>query len=207
MTVAPRWIEGPESPAILDQRLLLHGVSWGRYCVMRELLDSSAVRFAYLEGALEIMSPSPRHEFLKKQIARLLELFSLERGVPLIGYGSTTFRREAKERGVEPDECYCVGRELGEGPDIAIEVVLLNWTINKLSIYAGLGVGEVWLWREDAFEIYRLEGDRYRALEPADRSTFIPELDFAVLADFVRRPDQYAAVLAFRDLLAGQPRS
>jgi Uma2 family endonuclease len=127
--------------------------------------------------------------------------------VPLIGYGSTTFRREAKERGVEPDECYCVGRELGEGPDIAIEVVLTNWAMNKLSIYAGLGVREVWLWREEAFEIYQLDGDSYRALEPDGRSTFIPTLDLAVLAEFVRRPDQYGAALAFRDHLTSHPRS
>jgi Uma2 family endonuclease len=171
---------------------------------MRELLDGPAIRLAYLEGALEIMSPSSRHEFLKTQIARLLEMFSVERRVPLIGYGSTTFRSEARERGVEPDECYCVGRELGEGdaaPDIAIEVVLTNWTVNKLSIYAGLGVGEVWLWRADQFELYVLEGEGYRALDPGDRSVLVPSLDFAVLAEFVRRPDQYGAALAFRDFL------
>ena len=57
----------------------------------------------YLEGSLEIMSPSRRHEVEKKQIARLLELFCLERDIPLYGYGSTTFRKEEHERGLEPD--------------------------------------------------------------------------------------------------------
>ena len=100
-----------------------------------------------------------------------------------------------------------MGRELGEAPDIAIEVVLSNWTMNKLSIYAGLGVREVWLWRADNFEVYVLEAEseRYRALGPDGRSTLVPSLDFTVLADHVRRPDQYATALAYRDFLRGGP--
>jgi hypothetical protein len=31
----------------------------------------------------------------------------------------------------------------------------------------------------------------------------VPELDFMLLAEFVRRPDQYGAAVAFRDLLRG----
>jgi len=200
-------METAASAPLAEQRVLLHGVSWDGYCRMNELLDGPSIRIAYLEGALEIMSPSTRHEILKKQIARLLEVFSLERGVPLIGYGSATFRSEAHERGLEPDECYCVGRRLDESgheaPDIAIEVVLTNWTMNKLSIYAGLGVREVWLLRADSFELYLLEGSSYRALAAGGRSALVPSLDFAVLADFVRRPDQYEAALGFRDFLRG----
>jgi Uma2 family endonuclease len=201
--VAPSWIEPEEIRSATDQRVLAHGVTWASYRLLRELFDGPGIRLSYLEGALEIMSPSSRHEFLKTQIARLLEIFSLERKVPLIGYGSTTFRREARDRGLEPDECYCLGRELGKAPDIAIEVVLSSWTLNKLSIYAGLGVAEVWLWRADRFEVHLLEGDRYRLLEPTGRSLLVPELDFLVLAELVRRPDQYGAAVAFRDLLRG----
>lgn len=182
---------------------------------MRELIGSPGVRLAYLEGTLEIMSPSSRHEFLKKQIARLLEVYSLERAVPLNGYGSTTFRREARERGLEPDECYCYGRLLGDSrdgdaPDIALEVVLKSGGIDKLAIYAGLGVKEVWFWREvgsgdpGGFELHVLEGAGYVAVE---RSRLVPSLDLDLLADFVRRPDQYGAALAFRDRLREEPRA
>ena len=203
MSATPRWISEP-APQPTDQRVVVNGVSWGGYCLMRELLDSPGTRLAYLEGALEIMSPSPLHEFLKTQIARLLEVFSLERAVPLIGYGSTTFRREARERGLEPDECYCVGRDLGDAPDIAIEVVLTSGGLDKLAIYAGLGVREVWFWRNDRFEIHLLEDGSYLQVE---QSRLVPSLDIVLLADFVRRLDQYSAALAFRDHLRGQPRS
>ncbi len=50
---------------------------------------------------------------------RLLELCALEKDLPLVGYGSTTFRKEAAERGAEPDACYRVGTMMkdGEFPD------------------------------------------------------------------------------------------
>lgn len=88
----------------------------------------------YLEGTLEIMSPSPEHEVDKTTIARLIEIHALERDIDLTGYGSTTFRKPAQERGLEPDECYCFG-QLKEFPDIGLEVIVSSGGIDKLSIY------------------------------------------------------------------------
>jgi hypothetical protein len=117
-SAAARSFEDEQLPS-LDQRVIVHGVSWGKYCLLGEVFDSPGIRLSYLEGVLEIMTLSPRHEFLKKLIARLIEIFALERNVPLQGYGSTTFRREAEERGLEPDECYCLGdAPLRDAPDI-----------------------------------------------------------------------------------------
>ena len=91
--------------------------------MLRDLLDGPGVRMTYLRGALELMSPSRLHEDVKTRLARLLELWALERDVPLYGYGSTTFRVEPRERGLEPDECYVVGQPMAEVPELAIEVV------------------------------------------------------------------------------------
>jgi len=44
-------------------------------------------RLTYLEGTLEIMSPSEDHETLKKLVARLLEAWADETGTDLHGYG------------------------------------------------------------------------------------------------------------------------
>jgi len=85
-----------------ERRILLWNVPWSTYVVLRDSLDSSGVRMTYLEGSLEIMSPSRAHEVDKKQIARLLELFCLERDIPLYGYGSMTCRREEKQRASRP---------------------------------------------------------------------------------------------------------
>jgi hypothetical protein len=181
-----------------EHRFLLHGVDWRTYCVLRELLDSPGLRMTYVEGALELMSPSLRHEAFKKMIARLIEAFALERDIPLYAYGSTTFKREAKEVGLEPDECYVVGHELRERPDIAVEVALTSGSLPKLAAHERLEVPEVWFWFEDGFRLHRLGGSGY---EPASSSGLVPGLDFDLLARFVGRGDQPAAVREYRDAL------
>jgi Uma2 family endonuclease len=113
---------GGHSSAI-EQRFVIHGVSFKDYVVLREALDIPGLRMTYCEGVLELMSPSTEHEDKKKTIARLIELYALERDVTLYGYGNATFRREAKERGCEPDECWTVGGKLRDYPDVALEVI------------------------------------------------------------------------------------
>ena len=181
-----------------DQLVVLHGVDWRTYGALRELIDSPGVRMTYLEGALEIMSPSRRHEHEKKTIARMIEIFALDRDFPLRGYGSTTFKREARERGLEPDECYCVDHELADAPDIALEIVITSGGINKLAVTRGLGVKEVWIFREGRFQIYALHDEQYRLIEA---SALVPGLDFAAMEELVKISDQHAAVKAFRDRL------
>jgi Uma2 family endonuclease len=118
-----------------EQRLILYGVNWQQYETLQATLnDFPGLRMFYLEGTLEIMSPSPEQEVDKTTIARLIEIYALERDIDLTGYGSTTFRKPAQERGLEPDECYCFG-QLKEFPDIALEVIVSSGGIDKLSIY------------------------------------------------------------------------
>jgi Uma2 family endonuclease len=183
-----------------DRFVVMHGVEWETYCTLRELLDSPGVRLTYLKGALEIMSPSRRHEGYKKLIARLIELYALERDVPLSGYGSTTFRKALKQRGLEPDECYVVGRDMTDDdyPDIALEIVLTSGGINKLEVYRGLGVREVWLWHKERFAIYRLGDSGY---ELRERSDFLADLNFEQLAQYAEERDQHAALKAYRNAL------
>lgn len=190
----------PGPPAGQDQRVVLHDVEWKTYCALRELFDSPGVRMTYLEGALELMSPSNKHENIKTAIARLVELFALERDIPLQGYGSWTLRAALKERGLEPDECWAVGRTANEDdvPDIALEVVITSGGINKLDVYRGIGVAEVWFWYAGSFQLYEL---REGAYQPRTDSRFLPGLDFVELAALVEDPDQHAALKKFRDRL------
>jgi Uma2 family endonuclease len=187
-------------PLGVEQRMVIHGVRWKDYVQLRETLDIPGLRMAYCNGALELMSPSRIHELNKKTIARLIELYAFVRGLSLIGYGSTTFRREAEERGAEPDECYCVGRQMDDDelPDIVLEVIHASPLLDKLELYRGMGIPEVWLFRDSAFELYRLEDGRYQRI---DRSGFLPELDFVLLARLAVRPDQDEALNELRRLL------
>jgi Uma2 family endonuclease len=192
-----------QHPSVTDERrILLSNVPWSTYVVLRDSLDSSGVRMTYLEGSLEIMSPSREHEVEKKQIARLLELFCLERDIPLYGYGSTTFRREEQERGLEPDECYCRDRD-APVPDVALEVIVTNPLLDKLEVYRGLGVREVWIFRDGRFSLVALRGQHYEAIAT---SAVFPEVDLAAIARHAAIPDQHAALRAFRDELRGGSR-
>ena len=192
-----------ESHQIGEQRLILNSVTWEQYETLRATLDDfPGLRMTYLEGTLEIMTPSPEHEFDKKTIARLIEIYALEMDIDLSGYGSTTFRKQAKERGLEPDECYCFG-QLKEFPDIALEVVISSGGIDKLDVYQGLQVPEVWFWKNNQFSLYRL---RQQGYELISHSEFLPELDFSILAQYVRYPSQTQAVKVYRDTLRQLPK-
>lgn len=200
-TAVPAPATAPASPPRQDDenRFLLTDVPWEVYVALRDALDEQAgLKMTYLEGALELMSPSNVHEHAKKIIARLLEIWALERDAPLVGLGGTTWRKEAKKRGLEADECYKLGPyHDGDFPDLALEVIVSNPLIDKLAVYAGLGVSEVWIWRSrhQAFTIYSLIGETY---EPRERSGLLPHLDLAQLASFVVRPgQQYDVVKAY----------
>jgi len=177
-----------------EQRVVLPSVTWQQYeNLLGTLGDYPGLRLIYLEGTLEIFMPSPEHEMIKKIIARLLERYAEEVDIPLHGYGSTTFRREAKARGLEPDECYCVNT-LKELPDLAIEVNLTSGGVDKLAVYQGLGIPEVLIWQSNQLALYDLREANYRKTA---NSQFFPNLDLQLLAQYVRPQEQPQAIKAF----------
>lgn len=197
--VAATMSPDPERPEQGEQRLIFHGVTYKDYVLISDVLGHRpGLHLTYLRGTLEIMTTSPLHEHLKKLIARLVELHALVRGVRILGFGSATYRREEEERGLEPDECYCIDTKK-DFPDLAIEVVVTRG-MNKLDVYQGLGVAEVWVYEDRRFSVYRLGPGGYAA-QPASR--FFPDLDFAVLAEHVAMPDQDDAVRAYWARLRG----
>jgi Uma2 family endonuclease len=194
----PAEIAGSVPP--VEARVVLRGVPWKVYDALVEAgVQESGVRMSYLNGNLEIMTPSPRHERRKSLVGRLLEAYAEELDLVLNAYGSTTFKSEASERGAEPDECYVL-REVEDedalaAPDLVVEVVETAWKVDKLDIYRGLGVPEVWVWRSLAPEIHVLHESGYVACA---RSRLLPDLDVEMLASFSGRADQVRAVKEYR---------
>ncbi len=192
----------PEEGA--ESRFVLHGVPWATYTTLRDSLDDTNVRMTYLRGTLEFMSSSQLHEESTKLIARLLETWADELDVDLRGFRSTTFRHEAKERGLEPDECYSLGpKEEDAAPHLAIEVVVGSPLVDKLDVYAGLGVREVWVWHPTIhrLDVHVLSGVAY---ESRTRSTLLPRLDLELVSTFVRPGESHTALAkAYRAALRG----
>ena len=179
-----------------EQRMLLRGVPWKEYLLLRDLFDGPGLRMTYSQGALELMSPSPEHELWKKNIARLVELFAHVQRVDLYGYGSTTFKKEAEARGAEPDECYLVGKKLADYPEIVVEVVHTSPLLNKLDVYRAFGIAEVWVFRNAAFTVHALDrlANRYEARAA---SALVPGLDLAIVARYAVRDDTPQALREF----------
>ncbi len=184
-----------------EERFISSGVSWEQYeALLEKLGDSPWYRVTYLEGVLEIMAPSRKHEAKKDNIARLLGVYFEETRTRFYGLGSTTFREGMKARGVEPDTCFCIGSEK-EFPDLAVEVVETSGGINKLEVYKGLGVPEVWFWKKGQFEVYCLRDEDY---EKVLTSELLPNFDLDLLATYVQNPEPLDAVIEFREKVREQ---
>ncbi|MBA2748298.1 MAG: Uma2 family endonuclease [Tatlockia sp.] len=184
-----------------EQLVIINDISWQMYeSLLADVEDNSHLRIAYLEGVLEIMSPSRRHEFIKTNTGRLLDVYFEETRTRFYGLGSTTFRQESVARGIEPDECYCINCEK-QVPDIAIEIIVSSGGINSLKIYRGLQVPEVWFWESNSFTLYCLDGESYQLVA---RSKFLPQLDLSLLAEYVIFPEPMDAVIEFRQKIREQ---
>lgn len=179
-----------------EQRQLISGVSWEQYeALLNELGDSPRYRVTYLDGLLELMSPNRRHERNKTNLGSLLEDYLKEKRIPYFPLGSTTFRKQEKRGGLEPDESYCFGTDK-DFPDLAIEVVETSGSIDKLEVYRRLQVREVWFFKRDRFEIYYLRDQYYEQIQ---QSEVLPNLGLTILASYVSAPDSLEAVLEFRE--------
>lgn len=182
-----------------EGRVRLVDIRWDHYVAMSDMLGPRA-KLTYLDGALEIMTTSRDHEALRILLCRLLDTWAFERKIELEGYGGMTFRERAEERGLEADACYTIG-VMGTRPDIAIEIVISSPLLNKLDVYAGLDVPEVWVFEDGALTIHRLVDGAY---ERRTTSEVLPTLDVGQLVSFIRLDaTQTAQVRAYHDALRG----
>jgi Uma2 family endonuclease len=185
-----------------DHIVVLHNVTWEDYERVLEIRgDKSAPRITYLEGELEILSPSKEHEVIRSLIGCLVETWCIDRGIEVTPAGSWTLKEKEQERGAEADECYIFGTEPRDRPQLAIEVEWTRGGIEKLDVYRRLGVGEVWFWRRGVIEVYVLAGDDF---ERSEHSVVLPDLDLALVASMLDRDTLTQAVRDFRAALAAK---
>ncbi len=190
---------------------MLRGVPWAVYETLRDLQENDHLRMTYDGGTLEVMSPSGEHEGGAKLIAQLIEAFTAELGIPRRSFRSTTWRRSNLEKGLEADECYYIRNhplvslrakvELGREPppDLAIENVVHHSDVDKMAIYAALGVGEVWCWQDGELQAYVLDDSGRYA--PSEMSLNLPMLRVKELEPFLdpeQALDESAWINSFR---------
>jgi Uma2 family endonuclease len=186
-----------------EEKLLTSGVSWQMYeALLAKLEDNSHYRVTYLDGILEIVSPSIRHENLKKRLAILIERYLYSRRIRFSPMGSSTIKKQLRQAGVEPDECYCIG-EKKDIPDLAIEVIITSGSLDKLKIYYRLGVTEVWVWHINRLRLYHLREETpsmfldTHGYEQITSSELLPQLNIALLEQCVQISDDIQAIDEF----------
>ncbi|HTK27263.1 MAG TPA: Uma2 family endonuclease [Pyrinomonadaceae bacterium] len=204
---------------VLDssQTVLLHNISWNSYKQIADALqDQTPAHLTYDRGRLEIMVLSFQHENLKKLIAMLFERLTEDLDIEICAAGSTTFQKEDLERGFEPDESYYIenaaymrGRksvnlDFDPPPDLSIEIDVTQSSINRMNIFAAIGIREVWRCHGSAVEFSVLHEGKYEVVSVSKvlsgvSSAKVTELiKFGLTStrrQFMDRIDEYAASL------------
>jgi len=129
----------------------------------------------------------------------LIEVLTFVLGIRIHSGGSTTIKRKKKRKGLEPDECYWIRHEAqmrgkkkysirrDPPPDLAVEVDVSRSVLNRMKIYAALGIPEVWRLKGRTFIIYLLGADgKYAA---STTSVAFPFLPIPVVEQYLRDSD------------------
>lgn len=184
----------PSASTAVTERLTLYDMSWENYETLLNLLGDRPIRATYSQGVVELMILSYQHERYKKLLTRFVETLTEELDIAIAGGGSTTFKRQDLERGLEPDECFYIEHEpnvrgkqaldLAQDPppDLAIEVDISHSSIDRMEIYARLGVPEVWRWEQDQLQFWQLQEGQY---SPVNISPTLPQISATTLMEFM----------------------
>ena len=178
-----------------EQRVVFHNISWQKYEQILEALgEDRAARLTYDRGTLEIAMPLEEHENASRLIELFVRILVEELGLEIKTLGSTTLKRSDLVRGPEPDNCYYIQNEprvrgklvdLSQDPppDLVVEVDITHTDIDKPTLYASIGVPELWRYNGRVLQIYQLYGSQYA--EVAISPTF-PQVSDNTLVVFLR---------------------
>lgn len=195
-----------------SDRILLHNISWQQFeNLLVDLGDHRSARIAYDQGTLEIITPLPEHEYFKETISIAVQDIAEELNLDYESYGSTTWRREIKQAGLEPDNCFYFQNEAvirgkltfdlnqDPPPDLALEIDITNKSLDRFPIYARLDVPELWCYDNGELLIYLLTGDRYLQTQ---RSLIFPQLAIRELPQVIEANRQQGRLALRRSVRA-----
>ena len=143
-----------------------------------------AARIAYERETLEIMTPLPEHEVDKVLIGDLIEALMEELKIDFYSLGSTTFKSQLMQQGIEPDDCFYIENEaavrgknrldltVDPPPDLALEIDVTSRT--HTDIYEALQVLELWRFEKKQLQINILQQGKYLEVENSPNFPNLP---------------------------------
>ena len=199
-----------------EERIQLSGISWQTYeTLLAELSYHRRLRLTYNRGILEIMAPSPEHEFYKEIVGRFVETLAEELEIRIYPLGSSTFKR-SELSGAEPDKCFYIQNlnavkgkkriDLTQDPppDLVIEIDITSSSVNRFEVYADMGVPEIWRYDGNLFSVNRLEDQIYVYSE---QSLAFPDVPVQEISRFLQQAanmDYLELISAFRSWVKSQ---
>ncbi|QFS46912.1 Uma2 family endonuclease [Nostoc sphaeroides] len=200
-----------------EQRTVLHNVSWETFeALLRDTGEDRGSLFAYDCGVLEIMTPLFEHENPKIQFDRLIFALAVELKTKIRSAGSTTLKRKTITKGIEPDTCYYIQNEplirgkqeldltTDPAPDLAIEIDITSSSVNKLNIYAALGVAELWRYDGEGLKFYQLVASEYIEIKSSIAFPLISVSDMNRFIQQSKTMDEIDLVQSFRAWVQGK---
>ncbi|MFP4132990.1 MAG: Uma2 family endonuclease [Halothece sp.] len=197
-----------------ETNLILQGIRWETYqALLQDLSKTSRKRLTYDREILEIMTPLPEHEINKRFLGRIVETATEVLGLEIYSWGSVTLMRKDLQRGIEPDECYYISREAtmrgkltldlnhDPPPDLAIEVDITSSSLNRLDIYAKLGITEVWRFDGQNLLIYILQNEVYQQQEKSKVLSVLSRSEILQFLNQRREMGENALLKKFRQWL------
>jgi Uma2 family endonuclease len=198
-------------------RVLLKDISWETYQrLVVEMESQPGTRLTYNQGLLEIMVPLDPHESYKYIISRFVDALTEELNIEIRGLGSRTCSREDLVKGLEPDSCFYIQNErlvrhkeqidLNQDPppDLAIEIDITSSSINRMAIYAALGVPEVWRYDACALTIYRLVGKEYQLIERSEALPLLTPSEVMRFLELKKTMGETSLIRSFRSWVRSQ---
>ncbi|NET08931.1 MAG: Uma2 family endonuclease [Symploca sp. SIO2B6] len=219
MVAAPSTPTSPSSnhPAGLpfpvgEQRVVFRELNWQSYQqILQALRHRRSTHLHYDRGTLEIVMPLEEHEFYSELIGRFIYFLVSALGQRIKTMGSTTLIREDLHRGAEPDKAYYIQNQarvagktvdlaVDPPPDLVVEVDITHTDIDKLSLYAAMGVTEFWRYNGTIWRIYQNVDESFKEVDASPTFPFVPK---SKLYEFLEQAkvDEIGAEMTFRDWL------
>lgn len=220
----------------VEQRVVLPDVSWQQFeQLLAELGNSRTTRLTYWRSKLEMMTPLPEHERCRKLIDSLILSLVGELGWSIAAIAPVLLTAPELRCGTEPDACYylttpappqvptepdvfdAAGMPIAlmfppdPPPDLLVEVAMTKSSLNKLTIYANLGIPEVWRYITQPGDevlkgellIYQLQDHEY---VEAPNSKIFPFLPAQRVREFLEQSEVLGlakALIVLRDWIRG----
>ncbi|WP_341735894.1 Uma2 family endonuclease [Microcoleus sp. CAWBG640] len=193
-----------------EKLITLTAIKWQTFkAIMSDVGDGRAWRIAYAEGVLEIRMPLTEHEEPVGMIEHFVGVIVDEMEIEMRQIGALTLEREDLNRAIEPDSCFYIQNEsvvrgksislpADPPPDLVVESDYTSSSLNKFSIYAALGVPEIWRYRNQSLVVYQLVEGSYQERENSLAFGFLPIAEIPAFIEQSKTIGPRAAVRLFR---------